>query len=421
MPKALAEKQDLLLILYWSSFVKIILGLFLAATLIILSMTHTLDFNAWPIIFVLIPLFIVTNAGLLLLAKRQVSWAGRLIYPEIFLNILIVTLFVYFSGEAHVNFLFLYIIPAFSASLVSLWALVAAFGLSIVFFGIEHYIVMTPGSDFSTFAKAVFYGDELGHFFLLTLIIAAIGFQARYYIGRIKEANEKLINLKDEFMFRTIHDLRGPATTVKFVIEKYSEEDFNKNIPKEILDDIKTVDGLNADLLAMIEELLLVAKGEQADVKAKIEPVNLKDVISPILSSLQKEISRKEIKLDHDAKELPLVLADRLRLREVFGNLLENAVKYNRKGGQFALGHEIKGKFLVTRIENTSVDSLTPDDLEKFFKPYAQIGRDEDPGTGLGLYIVKKLVEKMGGEISVTYDKDAEKISFYVSLLIEKN
>ena len=421
MPNTSTEKQNLLQILYWSSTVKIIFGLALTAILVVLSLTGTLMFNAWPVISILLPLLIIVNAALLLLAKKGIGWAGQLIYPEIFLNILIVTFISRISGEEHANFLFLYIMPAFTASLVSLRVLNFTFALSVVCYGIEHYLTMTPGSGLSTFAAAVLNGEELSDFFLLILIIGAIGFQARYYIGRIKEANEKLMDLKDEFMYRTVHDLRGPASTIKFVIEKYEDSDISKSDPKKIREDLATIDGLNAHLLVMVEELLQIAKGEQADIQVNLESLNLTELISTILGELQKEISRKDIRIDYAPAEIPLVRADRLRLREVVGNLIENGVKYNRTGGQLKVGHETKGKFLITTFENTSVDVLTEEDLEKFFKPYAQIGRDDEPGTGLGLYIVKKLVEKMGGEVSVAFDSGKDRIAFHVSLPIAAN
>jgi signal transduction histidine kinase len=236
----------------------------------------------------------------------------------------------------------------------------------------------------------------------------------------IKEANEKLMRIKDEFMFRTVHDLRGPASTAKFIVEKYQTNNFGKCNPEEVRKDMKTIGELNQDLLTMIEDLLQVAKGEQADVHLAIEPIDLKNMIASILSEFEPEISRRSLKLDYAPGEMPSVLADRLRLREVFANLIENAVKYNRAGGFLAVRHEKKESFLITHIENTSIDSLSPQDMEKFFKPYAQIGKDEELGNGLGLYIVKKLVEKMGGEASVAFDSGKDIISFHISLPIAK-
>ena len=94
-----------------------------------------------------------------------------------------------------------------------------------------------------------------------------------------------------------------------------------------------------------------------------------------------------------------MVLADRERTKEVFNNLIDNAIKYNKTGGSIAITHETDGDFLKTTLRDTGA-GIQAENIPKLFTPYFRADGKGIVGTGLGLYIVKTLVEKMGGSIS---------------------
>jgi signal transduction histidine kinase len=99
---------------------------------------------------------------------------------------------------------------------------------------------------------------------------------------------------------------------------------------------------------------------------------------------------------------LPKVLGDARRLEQVFGNLLSNACKYNRRGGTLSLRCEDAAERVCVRVEDEGA-GMSPALLAELFQPFKRLQVSPDvPGTGLGLVVVKLLVGQMGGSIDVS-------------------
>ena len=124
------------------------------------------------------------------------------------------------------------------------------------------------------------------------------------------------------------------------------------------------------------------------------------------------------LKFDYDStKKLPFVMSDSERLKEVFTNLITNAIKFNSEGGNVKITVEWVGDFLETRVSDTGV-GMTEKEISQLFTKFWRAHPDIE-GTGLGLWIAKQLITRMGGEIAVE-SKKGEGSTFTIMLPIAK-
>jgi signal transduction histidine kinase len=146
--------------------------------------------------------------------------------------------------------------------------------------------------------------------------------------------------------------------------------------------------------------LLARAKGEVGIVKK--ESVVLSNIIQEMLKELSPIAIKKNIKIEHIAPpDAPQVLVVVQQAKEIFSNLIDNAIKYNKDGGAIIIAHSIEGNFLKTTVKDTGAD-IGAENFSKLFTPYFRASASEAiQGTGLGLFIVKKFVEELGGKVSV--------------------
>jgi CheY-like chemotaxis protein/two-component sensor histidine kinase len=141
-----------------------------------------------------------------------------------------------------------------------------------------------------------------------------------------------------------------------------------------------------------------------------LESVNLPGLIRDMASNVHPEAVKKQVTVtltDPDAGPL-FIWSDQRRIRQVLLNLLSNAIKYNKPGGYVTIGTELRpadsrGIIQVRISVSDSGIGISPEDIAKLFNPFERIGADKTAieGTGLGLAVVKKLIEAMGGTVGV--------------------
>ena len=137
----------------------------------------------------------------------------------------------------------------------------------------------------------------------------------------------------------------------------------------------------------------------------EVKPIELASMIGEVIEELKVRAEKKEVKLESLVGGGRLkVKADADKVRRVLRNLIDNALKFTEKGGVTIDAYE-KGKFVKITVEDTG-KGIAKEDLPRLFKKFGRLESDfvtaaEAGGTGLGLYISKALVEKMGGKMSV--------------------
>lgn len=203
----------------------------------------------------------------------------------------------------------------------------------------------------------------------------------------------------EEMILRVVHDLRSPATAIKGAAALYGDPEYLAENPDGLKEGLKLIEEANTRMLNLINELLESARQKAGGTK------KIATDVAPVLQAILKEVGplakRKGLVIVHEAPAaLPNVACYPERLREVVSNLIDNAIKYTPKG-QITVKSEVAGNFLKMSVEDTGV-GIAPEDLGKIFTPYFRAGTaGSATGTGLGLYIVKKLVEEIGGKIEI--------------------
>lgn len=218
---------------------------------------------------------------------------------------------------------------------------------------------------------------------------------------RLKRKNKELKQL-NEFrsnMIDTVsHEFRTPLTSIQGYTSRLMRQDIE--IDEETKQKSLRVIKKQAERLKrMIEDLLVIPDIEGNRLHFDVNPVSISSVIENSIM-LVKNDSNKEIINNIENCDLE-ILADNDRIEQVFVNLIENAIKYSKEGSPITLDYEIESDKLVVSVKN-DYDMIPREKLKTLFDKFTRVDDSTTRttrGTGLGLFIVKGLVEGMGGEI----------------------
>ncbi|UGQ45790.1 ATP-binding protein [Massilia endophytica] len=157
-------------------------------------------------------------------------------------------------------------------------------------------------------------------------------------------------------------------------------------------------------LLALINEILDLAKIESGTVALSMEPVEMQDILAECRTMMEPLAAQRGIRILFPEHCQTAVQADRTRLKQILLNLLSNAIKYNREGGAVVVDcSEPSSGSLRLSVQDTGM-GLKPEQLNMLFQPFNRLGQETgaEEGTGIGLVVTKRLVELMGGSIGVS-------------------
>lgn len=210
----------------------------------------------------------------------------------------------------------------------------------------------------------------------------------------------RLQELRNEFVFIAAHELRSPVTALKGYVSLISEE-MGSGMSENVRHYIDVITKSNERLVKLINDILEIARSEAGRLKIEVSEVKIVDEIRQIMAEAKALADPKKIILSYAEGQEYIVQADSGKLKEVAMNFVSNAIKYNREGGWVKVYHEVEGSNLITHVEDNGL-GMSEDDqkhmFEKFFRANSGAVKTIQ-GTGLGLFITKELIEKMGGKI----------------------
>lgn len=217
-----------------------------------------------------------------------------------------------------------------------------------------------------------------------------------------KEAAEAANRSKSAFLARMSHDLRTPLNAVIGFADLLSLDPV-LNQSSLCLRRVQTIHTAGTQLLTMIEELLDLAHIESGMMRLRLEAVDVPRLVLEGLSLVAPLATQHGVstRMKPDRGQV-LAHADRQRLSQVVTNLLTNAIKYGRHGGQVEV-EVCQVSEGVQIVVSDSGKGMSPEQLACLFQPFNRLGADTDEieGTGLGLVITKQLVDAMQGRLEV--------------------
>jgi len=232
--------------------------------------------------------------------------------------------------------------------------------------------------------------------------------------AELQRTNEELLRatrLKDEFLANMSHELRTPLNAILGMSESLQEEILGAINDKQ-LKALKTIESSGLHLLELINEILNLAKIESGQVELKYAAVAVTDLCQLSVTFVKQQAFGKRIQLHLELPpNLPDIRVDERRIRQVLINLLNNAVKFTPAEGHITLAvvplpsDETRNQsYLRFSVTDTGI-GITSENLKKLFQPFVQVDsalNRQYEGTGLGLALVKRIVELHGGEVTVT-------------------
>jgi signal transduction histidine kinase len=300
--------------------------------------------------------------------------------------------------------------------------------------------------------------DVLRFFFAVfaaaIVIISAIAFYLARYLSRpivelaraearlqsyseeLEETNEELKN----FAYIISHDLRAPLVNIKGfsdellfgikeikpLLEKYLGEfegrerlAFGLVLEKDIPEALQFIGSSVNRMDSLLNAVLQLSRVG----RRKLNPESLRtgDLVGTVLQSLAHQLESRSASVTVGG--LPDLIADKTAVEQIFGNLLDNAVKYldTDRPGRIAVSAESAGEDIVFRVEDNG-RGMTKEDIPKAFEIFRRVGRQDVPGEGMGLAYVKALVRLLGGRIWCESEPGAgTTFSFTLPLSVRKN
>ncbi len=241
--------------------------------------------------------------------------------------------------------------------------------------------------------------------------------------AKLTETNQKLAisneelaratRLKDEFLANMSHELRTPLNAILGLTEVL-QDDIIGTVNERQLKALKTVERSGNHLLELINDILDVAKIEAGQIELDLTAISVGHLCQSSAAFIKQQALKKNIQLHINIEDnLPNLLVDERRIRQVLINLLNNAVKFTPEGGSITLKVSqdtlnINNSSLQPSLKIAVTDTgigIAPENINKLFQPFIQIDsalNRQYSGTGLGLALVKRIVELHGGSVGLT-------------------
>jgi signal transduction histidine kinase len=310
-------------------------------------------------------------------------------------------------------------------------ALVTAILAMVASYAIVRYVIVKPVKHLRDVSDAIAAGklnirsqiqtgdefEELSHAFnrMLHNLVAMqqelreVNRDLDKKVDELAQANMALFEmnrLKSDFLATMSHELRTPLNSIIGFSEVLASSDTLNDRQRRYASNILSSGKM---LLAMINDILDLAKIESGKMEVRAEDFSIRDVCEALANLMKPIAERKAIDLECELDEaIPLLRQDPGKIRQVIYNLLSNAVKFTPEGGRVTLRAFAEGRNVVIEVADNGI-GIASEDRDKIFEKFRQLNAPttdsvltrEHQGTGLGLSIVRELCKLLGGDVSL--------------------
>jgi len=234
---------------------------------------------------------------------------------------------------------------------------------------------------------------------------------------RLKQLDQS----KSEFLSIAAHQLRTPLTGIKGYISMFLEGDFGKITDDQRIE-LEKIYRSSDRLTRLVDVFLNVSRIETGRLDLKKENFDFIKIVEDVVSDLSQQAKKKNLKItiQKPDEEIPKILADKDKIHDVVMNLVDNSIKYTEKGW---INIRIsKSKSLITLEVEDSGIGISENEIDKLFQKFSRaeaVSRIHTGGSGLGLFIAKKIIETHGGRIWAESEGKDKGSSFTFTLPIQ--
>ena len=252
--------------------------------------------------------------------------------------------------------------------------------------------------------------------------------QRRAELQRLYEEVDKLSRAKSEFLSIASHQLRTPLTAIKGYISMILEGSYGK-FEEKGKPPLEKVYQSNERLIKQVNDLLNVSRIEGGTLVLDLEKTSIESIISSVIDEMKIKSNEKNLYLEWEKPKTPLpeVTIDAGKFRQVILNIIDNCIKYTKKGGIKVLAELKKANaewpkgLILIKIQDTGA-GMGKEELEKMFESFSRGkagGELWTAGLGLGLYIARKFTEIHNGKVRAESEGEGKGSTFYIELPVK--
>jgi signal transduction histidine kinase len=295
----------------------------------------------------------------------------------------------------------------------SVYLVVAAFSLNA-------YAVIQ--NTYIYFSLPVYRVAPFEPFLFLLMIALMMSLRFSNAFRKIEELSEQLLRankLKDEFLARTSHEFKSPLHGI-MNISKSMLDDASHSLTEAQRERLQLITNITGKLSQLVYDILDFSRLKQGELTINPVPIDVRSIVEVHLRIYSYLSNGRNIRMvNRVSDQLPYALADESRFGQIIGNLLDNAIKHTQNG-MIEVSAAVHNGMIEISVQDTG-EGIEEEEIPNIFEPFKSLNSSMDyQGFGLGLAIVRQLVELQNGEISVSSVK-GEGTRFTFTLPVAKN
>jgi signal transduction histidine kinase len=234
--------------------------------------------------------------------------------------------------------------------------------------------------------------------FIFIALVLALGL---FFTIQIVSKELQLSKMKSDFISTVSHEFKSPLTSIRHITDML----VFKRVPTESKKQeyYEIIQQQSERLSHLINNILDFSKLEEGEKNFRFEPVSMDQILQEIVLSFKHSIPDKDFKVSYKhEKRLPMINADKVAITQVIHNLLDNAFKYSGSSDLIEVYAKSDKKSVVISVKDFGI-GISPDDKEKIYSRFYRVSNDHTQqvkGSGIGLTIVKQIIESHGGTVS---------------------
>ncbi len=401
----------------WFAVLRTVSGVVFIGAIVFLRYLGVLNFNDTLFVYGVLQFYILTNIFWLYIFRGRER--PLLLHVQLALNLAILSVGQYVSGGIHSPFIFVYIVEIISAAFISTFAVMGALGSALLFAALLSYLenigIIIPMYMYGEYAAFQSGGIARLVFFAATAIIVA--FQSSYYISRMRKKDAEISLLRDTFLATAAHQIKSPMTAEAFLVESLlGDKDLTPG-------QRRLIRGINSTLRTtreFVQDFLSLSRIEEAHSRAyQKDEVALLPFLRDAVHGAEIVSTEKKARVSwniHKSLECIKVKTYSSMFRQIIQNIVANAIHYSPQNGIIEMAVMLGDGEIVISCRDEGI-GIVAGDQEYIFQPFfrSENAKKIAGGSGLGLYIVKKLADECGYRVWFTSEEN-KGTAFFVAI-----